>query len=153
MATEKVRLRWRTSSAASSPSRDSFFQPRASHSSRAAEVDCAYSSSVASVSGFATRVMVRTLVYESWPLFMAVAVRGSSSSAWRPERSRARRPASARCARRAIRRTTRSCRPTLATVELGDKGEHVEGGDVDAGGETGDAFAEFEEVVGHDEIS
>ena len=39
--------------------------------------------------------------------------------------------------------------PAFAPVEVGDEGEHLEGGDVDAGGEIGDAFAEFEEVVVH----
>ena len=39
--------------------------------------------------------------------------------------------------------------PPFPPVEVGDEGEHLAGGDVDAGGELGNAFAEFEEVVGH----
>jgi len=43
--------------------------------------------------------------------------------------------------------------PAFAPFEVGDEGEHFIGGDVDAGGEFGDPFAEFEEVVGHGEVS
>ena len=87
--TEKVRLRCRASSAVSSPSRDSFLNMRTVRSSFAAEPARANSSSFASLSGVATRVSARTLVYEMLPSLRASAVCGRFSSA-RAVRTRSR---------------------------------------------------------------
>ena len=87
--TERARLRCRTCSAVNSPSRDSCFHIRTLCSSLAADAVRANSRSFSSLAGVATRVIARTLAYDSRPLLRASAVRGRSSSA-RAARTRSR---------------------------------------------------------------